>query len=99
MSNKPYAVIKSGASIGLQIALWKNDKGLSANISKRYNKDGEWKESKYLFGPDLAALAVMAPRALAVMDKYFAESKGQQSKPAQETEPEQQDFDDSEIPF
>lgn len=96
MSNKPYAVIKSGAAIGLQIVLWKNDRGLHANISKRYKKDGEYKESKYLFASDLAALAVLAPRALAVMDKYWMENKSTTTVSEEETPPHD---DDSDIPF
>ena len=41
MSSKPIKVIKS---VGVEVAIWKNEHGLSFTFRKNYKtKEGEWK--------------------------------------------------------
>ncbi len=70
---RPTKVFKSGLSIGLQIAAWENDKGVSYTIQKRFkDKDsGEYKETKSLYAADLAALALLAPAAIQYADDLY----------------------------
>lgn len=98
MSNKPAQSWNMG---GVQIAMWVNDKGASFTLQKRYKDQasGEWKESKYLYASDLAALAALIPSAVGASLNV----KRGQSAQVGVSEPVAQDvpsaIDDDDIPF
>lgn len=100
---KPVKVFKTGLSIGLQIAAWESNNGVSFTIQKRYkDKDtGEYKESKGFFASDLAALAQLAPAAIQFADDLY--EQGKQSERKADTrrgeQPVKPSPNDDEIPF
>jgi hypothetical protein len=58
MSEKPIKVIKSS---GVEVAIWKNEQGLSFSFRKNYKtKDGEWKTTNSLSLWDLPVIASLA---------------------------------------
>lgn len=80
MSNKPVKRFKSSVSYGLSIAVWQNENGATFSIQKTYKdkNSGEYKESKSLFANDLAAIALLAPEAIAYADSLKSREPVQQ---------------------
>ena len=110
MSRAPVAKFRSGISPAIQIAVWAGEKGYNFTIQKRYkDKSGQWVEGKTLFASDLAALAQLAPRAIALADdqREIDRENGQGSQPSGfeqkfEQAPAAQTesvIDDDDIPF
>jgi hypothetical protein len=58
MSSKPIKVIKS---VGVEVAIWKNEHGLSFTFRKNYKtKEGEWKTTNSFSLWDLPVLSSLA---------------------------------------
>lgn len=66
MSNKPAMNFRSPISYAVSLAVWKNSKGYSYTMQKRWkNKDtDEYENSNYFFASDLAAMAHCIDQAL-----------------------------------
>lgn len=110
MSNGPERTFHSAASLGLQLAAWRNDKGnLSFSLSKRYKdkESGEWKDTKYLQGSDLGGLLELANRALVYAAAQYDLRRAQKEDPqpaapkrvASGAPSPKAGFDDDDIPF
>lgn len=86
------APVKKFKGGGIEVAVWQGDKGYSLSFQKRYKtKDGEWKESKFLFAEDGFMLAGLMSAAAT-----WAMSQGGVAVASQAV---QQNFEDSNIPF
>lgn len=104
---KPLKTFRGYGPNGIQVAAWKQEKGISFSVTKRYKdkSSGEWRESKSFFPSDLLALAAIATDAARWASEYEQQER-QQGKPANDerpapelTEYEAMTFDDSDIPF
>lgn len=100
MSEKPIKVIKA---TGLELAVWKNDHGLSVTVRKNYKtKEGEWKTTNSLSLWDLPVLSSLATVAFArVLD--FEERKKASAPVAPPPSPvaavAAKPIDDDDIPY
>lgn len=111
MSNKPIKQFRSAAALGLSMGMWISEKGNpSFKIQKRYKdqESGEWKETQYFTSTDLAGLAELAQRGLAVAANHYeirakerASSEGaqQEIKPIAPKPFADSPLDDDDIPF
>jgi hypothetical protein len=97
-NNKPIMKYRGFGSIGLQLAVWRNDKGCSYSIQKRFKaKDSdEWKDTNTLFTQDLHALKIMIDEAIKFSDAYM--QKKHESNEVNSDEPIIE-FNDDDIPF
>ena len=91
--------IKTIRNKGLQIAIWEaSNGGYSFTLSKRYKckQTDQWKDSKYLYKPDLEALGAMIEEAIGyASDRATHEAEAIAS---QKVRREETTFDDD-IPF
>lgn len=98
--NKP---IKDFREKGVSVAIWENrNGGYSYSIQKRYKdkNTGEWKESRYWYKDEMAALIELLKEAMAYAgDRSEHESEGSKSGPGYNVAREltQEELDD--LPF
>jgi len=111
-SRRPLATFRGYGAFGVQVAVWKAEKGVTFSISKSYRpKDSnEWKESKSFFISDLMALSQLLIDAAGWANEYLrkesesrnqnAAGQGLQDIPESASEDYlSQDFSDEDIPF
>lgn len=107
--NKPVVEFTSKISMGVKLAGWEGERGISWTLKKSYKdkKTDEWKESKSFTDWDLDALSSLVAQAREFQAKRRLEAKGlhseQSTTPAVSSAPARDSYklnlEDDDIPF
>lgn len=100
--NQPTKKFRTGVALGVQLSCWVDSNGNSSFQIRKTYKDketNEWKQTSSLYPSDLAALAILAPQAIAYADEQkvkASNANGRNSAPRDDGPPPD---DSGDIPF